>query len=380
MVRDDSTHAESWLDNARPLLWLLAWATVLLGVLVNGANATSLIELCLGVIFDVMAPIALACVVLAWHTGRYGQVAICICFVILGVLWSLSAALGSSGHGRLGAQRSVERAFSDQKRVTDDITKAEAELAGYVKLRPTVEVDGEIHALMSDPRAGGEGDPKLACAVIDGKWTKENCPKLAPLRTEAGKAKARDQLVKKLGELRDQQSKAKPVAAMEADVEAAVRSAKQVGWDLDPDTYRLVKVWFVVLMLEFVKTFTLPFVAWIATRSAPNHTKAELPVEKPQISPVAAISEPAATIPAPLALPAPAEPLQWLQELFEQRSGMPAGMTYHNGRLFGPLDAYAEASGMSKSTVERRLTRWANAGLIGQRRTKQGTEIWLIRH
>lgn len=69
----------------------------------------------------------------------------------------------------------------------DQYERAKLELDGLPSARPAAELQSLIDGVLIDPRASG-------CLAIDGKFTRENCPKVAEWRAELARSQRRGQL------------------------------------------------------------------------------------------------------------------------------------------------------------------------------------------
>ena len=69
----------------------------------------------------------------------------------------------------------------------DQYQRAKLELDGLPPARPSAELQSLIDGVLIDPRAGG-------CAVIDGKFTREQCPRVTEWKAEQARAERRRQL------------------------------------------------------------------------------------------------------------------------------------------------------------------------------------------
>jgi len=110
------------------------------------------------------------------------------------ILYSLSAELtlvatsrGDVVASRAASLRAAQDGEAEAQRARDRYDAAKAELAALGEARPAAEVESDIAALLLTPGADG-------CNAINGKVSREVCPKVAASRIELGRAQRRAEL------------------------------------------------------------------------------------------------------------------------------------------------------------------------------------------
>lgn len=127
----------------------------------------------------------------SWQLARGSLLAI---LAIVAITYSLSAELTlmAGTRGDVVAERqnilnNTSDAEADTKRARERYDSAKAELGTLAPSRPAAEVQAEIDALLLTPGADN-------CKVINGRVTRELCPKVAGLKIEKARADRRAQL------------------------------------------------------------------------------------------------------------------------------------------------------------------------------------------
>jgi hypothetical protein len=127
----------------------------------------------------------------SWQLVRGGALSV---LAVVAIAYSLSAELslmaGSRGDvvaERQAALNASADTAADRKRVLDRQTAAETELSNLAQSRPAAEVQAEIDGLLLTPGADN-------CSAINGRVSREVCPKVAALRIEKARAGRRGEL------------------------------------------------------------------------------------------------------------------------------------------------------------------------------------------
>ena len=127
----------------------------------------------------------------SWSPIRAGLLAT---LAVVAIAYSLTAELTlmSAARGDLIAKR--EQTIQASAEITAETTRAQhryddarAELAKLASSRPAPEIQAEIDGSLLIPGANG-------CVVIDGKVTRDVCPKVANLKAEKARAERRTEL------------------------------------------------------------------------------------------------------------------------------------------------------------------------------------------
>ena len=136
------------------------------------------------------------------RTGQFG--------LVLAILLSTAAAIGFSANLRANATAERQSAIAAHDRAKASFKAAVAELETLRGVRSATEIKAEIDAILLDPRSDG-------CRKINGPYTRKWCPAVARLRIEMAKADRRVELVAR----RDRAARTMEAApAIEADPQA----------------------------------------------------------------------------------------------------------------------------------------------------------------
>jgi hypothetical protein len=135
-------------------------------------------------------------VLLAWCLKRklWGQATAAAVILSFTVMYSIVAGVGfgsSTLNEKFGRALAVER--TDKSRV-DRLARIDARLSELGSVRPAATLQATMDEILADKRAEG-------CRELNGKYTKEHCPKYFAAKAELGLASERAQLVQEMHEL-----------------------------------------------------------------------------------------------------------------------------------------------------------------------------------
>ena len=136
---------------------------------------------------ELAKPFSVAAAFDAFRSSRICQGVAVALLGIVAISYSLSAELSLWATMRSDriAVRAAESNVANSAR--DQYQRAKLELDGLPPARTSAELQSLIDGVLIDPRAGG-------CAIIDGKFTRENCPKVAEWKAEQARSQRRGQL------------------------------------------------------------------------------------------------------------------------------------------------------------------------------------------
>ena len=136
---------------------------------------------------EVAKPFSITAAFEAFRSSRISQGVAVALLGIVAISYSLSAEL--SLWASMRSDRIAARAAESNVAISarDQYQRAKLELDGLPPARTSAELQSLIEGVLIDPRAGG-------CAVIDGKFTRENCPKIAEWKAEQARSQRRGQL------------------------------------------------------------------------------------------------------------------------------------------------------------------------------------------
>jgi hypothetical protein len=143
---------------------------------------------------ELSKPLAVAAAFAAFRSFSIGRGAALAMLAIVAITYSLTAELslmatsrGDTVASREASIKATNDAEADRKRAVARYDAAVAELAALPTTRPTKELQAEIDGLLLKPGTNG-------CVVIDGRVTRDVCPKVAELRKELARAERRAEL------------------------------------------------------------------------------------------------------------------------------------------------------------------------------------------
>lgn len=159
----------------------------------HGAGLAALMVL-MAVALEVAKPLSLATAFAAFRSWAIVRGAALALLAAVAIAYSLSAelALMAGARGDVVAERqsildTSTNAATDARRARDRYETASKELAMLQPSRPAGELQAEIDRLLLTPGADG-------CATINGKVTREVCPRVAALKVEKARADRRAEL------------------------------------------------------------------------------------------------------------------------------------------------------------------------------------------
>ncbi len=126
-----------------------------------------------------------------WAVARGAALAIlaalAVCYSLTAELSLMATTRGDTVASREATIKATIHAEADRKRAVARNESATAELASLPNARPSKELQAEIDGLLLTPGADG-------CVAINGRITRDVCPKVAELRKELARAERRTEL------------------------------------------------------------------------------------------------------------------------------------------------------------------------------------------
>lgn len=281
--------------------------------------------------------------------------------------WDLLSGFGYSSLTRSNIDRDAADTSARRGSIVKQITEAETARDRVAYARVTGRIDAEAIPL----RAGASCAERPAV-------NSDRCKRLAPLEIELADARARDTAELQLGQLREQLAalpvdrEADPQAAAVAGALNAILNPLGVSIP-DAAAKRLLSV-LLVLLIEIGPATC--FRAAFAVRALP------LIPEPPPVRPTPKTPAPAAQAPPPSPRRRPgttgADLLDTLRRA-ELGQACPSWLTVApDGWLYFAQQAAADAAGVSKPTIGRRLKALESEGLARLQVTNSGTAIKLL--
>jgi len=293
---------------------------------------------------------------------------------LVAVVYSLTAELSLMAASRsdtVAQREAVLKAAADAestaRRAAERYERAKTELAALPAARPVGELQAEIDALLLRPGANG-------CVAVDGRVTREVCPKVADLRTEKARAERRAELEQLLAAPLPTADASQP-AVGKPDPAASALAAylAMLGFVVAP---AVLSEWFVlvpVLALEVGSTLSVLLAQSVAPaprvsatqtfadrkHEHPEHTEPEPVVHVVQARPVE-VSEPQPTV------------------RHDVKKRIVNQLKANGGSAHASERGLAKLIGTSKPTARRALQGLIAAGVIACEAGRNGTLLRLV--
>lgn len=313
----------------------------------------------------------------SWYVFRGAALTV---LAIVAVAYSLTAELSliATSRGDAVAQREAAiKATADAeqaaRRATERYDRAKGELATLPTTRPAAELQADIDRLLLRPGTNG-------CVVIDGRVTKEVCPKVAELRTEKARAGRRAELEQILGEpvpaataaTTGQQAVSKPdPAASSLSTYLAV-----FGLIITP---ALLSEWLVlvpVIALELGSAFSVLLVQSFSGSGGAGATE----LVQPSVSRDEPVVQQQSQVPmdqgGPPVTTGAAEADAQARE--KVKSAIVSQLQKSGGSVQAGERGLARLIGTNRSTMKRAINGLVMAGLVAAEATRSGTMLRLV--
>jgi hypothetical protein len=319
----------------------------------------AILSIAMAIGLELAKPFSIAAAFEAFRSSRYGEGFAVALLGLVAVAYSLSAELSlwASMHSDRIAVRAAESNVAISAR--DQHQRAKLELDGLPSARPAAELQSLIDSVLIDPRAG-------ACAAIDGKFTRENCPKVVEWKAEQARSQRRVQLEQTIHEA-DAAMASGPVAKTADPGAAALATYLAIfGVKVEPGLVTELLILVGVLALELGSALSLVLVQAVSGSA----TEAQIPASQqtlnsaPEPEPVVQVVQTQTTDDAATRERVKAAILNQL----EQRGGS----------LGKSERGIAALIGASRPTVRRAINGLVIAGLIAAEASRNGTMLRLV--
>lgn len=329
----------------------------------------------MAVALELAKPLSAAGALTALRSFRLGRgaalgmlAAVAVAFSLTSELSLMATTRGDGVASRQAVINATSKAETEANRANEAYERAKVELSAIPYSRPPAELQAEIDGLLLTPGADG-------CAAINGKVTKEVCPKVALLKTEKARADRRAELEKIIAKplpITASTTHDKKDAVGTADPAASALSAylEIFGIAVAP---AVLSEWLVlvgVLALEVGSTM-----AGVLAQSfgGPSKTARPESVEAPMVQP-----------------PAPAPKVQVVhpaktgdtEEVDQAREKVKAALVQqlkaHGGSVSSGERGLAKRLGANRSTMKRAINGLVLAGVIAAEATRNGTVLRLL--
>ena len=330
----------------------------------------------MAVALELAKPLSVAATFSAFHSWAiFRGVALAI-LAVVAIGYSLTAELSlmATSRGDVIASRdaSIKAAASveiELQRARDRYDRAKAELDRLSTTRPASQLQAEIDGLLLTPGADG-------CSVIDGRVTREVCPKVSELRAEKARAERRAELETVLATPLPSLPTSKQIAVSKPDPAASALSAylAALGVAVAPAVLSEWLVLVPVLALEIGSAFAVLLVQAVSTTRAAENRKREI--------------EPAAVqAPMPKLVHRAVQPENTgetekvdhtVQGREKVKSAIVNQLKAHGGSLSSGERGLARKLGANRSTMRRAINGLVMAGVVAAEATRNGTVLRLV--
>ena len=152
----------------------------------------------------------------------------------------------------------------------DQYQRAKLELDGLPPARPSAELQSLIDGVLIDPRAGG-------CVVIDGKFTREQCPKVAEWKAEQARSQRRGQLEQTIHEAEAAMASGPVAKTADPGATALATYLAIFGLKVEPSLLTELLILVGVLALELGSALSLVLVQAVSgsATESPNRRQAD---------------------------------------------------------------------------------------------------------
>jgi hypothetical protein len=296
---------------------------------------------------------------------------------LVAVVYSLTAELSLMAASRsdtVAQREAVLKAAADAestaRRAAERYERAKTELAALPAARPVGELQAEIDALLLRPGANG-------CVAVDGRVTREVCPKVADLRTEKARAERRAELEQLLAAPLPTADASQP-AVGKPDPAASALAAylALLGIVVAP---AVLSEWFVlvpVLALEVGSAFSVLLVQSVAPAPGVAATRQVVQVAANRKEPVVqpAAQKPAVQVVRPANL-AVSKEVDHVRE--KVKVAIVDQLKASGGFVSGGERGLAKLVGANRSTMRRAINGLVMAGVVVAEATRNGTLLRL---
>ena len=321
---------------------------------------------------------------LSLGTKRYSAAGISLVAALIFGAYSVTAALGSATGGRMVAASEATEIADSRVRYQAAHAIASTELDQLASARPSGELAAEINAIDSMPGIIIEGVP--CGGTLNGKVTKEWCPKRSELAAEAARAQRQEKLQADMAAATAALAKLPSTRVANADATALKGFLDATGHSLSADALNKFLVVLAVLVIEFGGGLALALA--MALRDGGQNVSGPIVdgapkdvVSGPAETPVAAVD--------PVSAPTVKKPRKRTRNKHNGGRGgpgsggqrMPANvidlLRAKGGRIDGGQRGIGELIGVGKSRVNEILHELAAAGSVILSTSKAGTSVRL---
>jgi hypothetical protein len=306
---------------------------------------------------ELAKPFGVAAAYDAFRCLRFVQGVAVALLALVAISYSLSAELSlwASMRSDTIAVRAAESNVAIGAR--DQYQRAKLELDGLPPARPSAELQSLIDGVLIDPRAGG-------CRTIDGKFTREQCPKVVEWKAEQARGQRRAQLEQAMREALGSMA-SRPVAKTADPGATALATYLAIfGLKVEPSLLTELLILVGVVALELGSALSLVLVQAVSRSATESHMPRQTLNRQLEEGPVVQVVHPQSTDDAVTREKVKTAILNQL----EQRGGS----------LAKSERGIAALIGASRPTVRRAISGLVIAGLIAAEASRNGTMLRLV--
>lgn len=382
-----SSHVPSTLAVAAAVIFTLASAsTNLFYGLAKGVDLpTSIIWGSVAVAASIGLALAPSALIASLSARRYTAATVAFVAIMIFGAYSVTAALGSASGSRTAAQSEATEILSARKRHQTAYDTSKAELDTLAAARPSAEIAAEIEAIDRLPGIIIDGVP--CGGTLNGKITKQWCPKRAELVAEKGRSDRRSDLQAAMADASAELAKLPRAKVANSDAAALAGYLEVVGQPLSTDALNKLLVVLAVLVIEFGGGLCLALA--LALRPDTADVSAQM-IDTKITQDVSAPLETPVFVDQPTSAAKPNKSVKRTRKNEKNgRGGSGSGgqrlgtnvvelLKQNGGRLEGGQRGLGRLLGASKSRINEVLRELHESGVAVVSATKIGTKIELV--
>jgi hypothetical protein len=319
----------------------------------------AVLSIAMAIGLELAKPFSVAAAFEGFRSSRICQGVAVALLGIVAISYSLSAEL--SLWASMRSDRIAVRAAESNVAIgaRDQYQRAKLELDGLPPARPSAELQSLIDGVLIDPRAGG-------CMTIDGKFTREQCPKVVEWKADQARGQRRAQLEQAIHHAEAAMASGPVAKTADPGATALATYLAIFGLKVEPSLLTELLILVGVIALELGSALSLVLVQAVSGST----TEAQIPASRqtlnsaPEPEPVVQVVRGQTTDDAATRAKVKAAILNQL----EQRGGS----------LGKSERGLAALIGASRPTVRRAINGLVIAGLIAAEASRNGTMLRLI--
>ena len=319
----------------------------------------AILSIAMAIGLELAKPFSIAAAFDAFRSSRISQGVAVALLGVVAISYSLSAELSLWATMRSDriAVRAAESNVANSAR--DQYQRAKLELDGLPSARPAAELQSLIDGVLSDPRAGG-------CVVIDGKFTRDNCPKVAEWKAEQARSQRRVQLEQTIHEAEAAMASGRVAKTADPGATALATYLAIFGLKVEPSLLTELLVLVGVLALELGSALSLVLVQAVSGSTTEN----QIPPSRQTLN--------SAPEPDPVVQLVQAQTSDDAATREKVKRAILNQLEKRGGSLGKSERGIAALIGASRPTVRRAINGLVLAGLVAAEASRNGTMLRLI--